>query len=108
MQRRVPVIIEIDEAANLQPGYEVRAEIKTVQRDEVVLIPREAVRLDENGNYQVMAVVNKRVQYRLIEVGEKNQQWAEVQQGIKAGDTVIRDGSLEIVENSRVKPISKK
>jgi HlyD family secretion protein len=103
IQRRVPVIIALNQSANLQPGYEVRVAIETLRKEGVILLPRESVRLTEDGHYRVLVVNEGRIKERLIEIGEKNQQWVEVIKGIKAGETVVRDGSLELKDGSRVK-----
>ena len=103
IQRRVPVIIALNQAANLQPGYEVRVAIETLRKEDVILLPRESIRLTEDGHYRVLVVNEGRIEERLIEIGEKNQQWVEVTKGIKVGETVVRDGSLELKEGSRVK-----
>lgn len=104
-QRRVPVIIDLDRNVNLQPGYEVRVAIETLRKEGVILLPRESVRLTEDGKYRVLVVTEGRIRERLIEVREKNQQWVEVLKGIKVGETVVRDGSRELEPGSRVKTV---
>lgn len=106
IQRRVPVIIALNQSANLQPGYEVRVAIETLRKEGVILLPRESVRLTEDGYYRVLVVNENRIEERSIEIGEKNQQWVEVIKGIKVGETVVRDGSLELKEGSRVKAVN--
>jgi HlyD family secretion protein len=106
IQRRVPVIIALNQSANLYPGYEVRVAIETLRKEGVILLPRESIRLTEDGHYRVMVVNEGRIEERLIEIGEKNQQWVEVIQGIKVGETVVRDGNLELKEGSRVKAVN--
>ena len=105
IQRRVPVIIALKQSTNLQPGYEVRVAIETLRKEDVILLPRESIRLTEDGHYRVLVVNEGRIEERLIEIGEKNQQWVEVTKGIKVGETVVRDGSLELKEGSRVKTV---
>lgn len=105
IQRRVPVIIALNQSTNLQPGYEVRVAIETLRKEGVILLPRESVRLTEDGHYRVLLVNEGRITERLIEIGEKNQQWVEVIKGIKVGETVVRDGSQELKEGSRVKAV---
>lgn len=102
-QRRVPVIIALEQNGNLRPGYEVRAGIETVRKEKALLLPRESVQLTADGQYRVLAVVQGRIRERIIQVGEKNQQWVEVLEGVKAGETVVRDGSRELKEGTRVK-----
>ena len=105
IQRRVPVIIALNQSTNLQPGYEVRVAIETLRKEGVILLPRESVRLTEDGHYRVLVVNEGRITERSIEIGEKNQQWVEVIKGIKVGETVVRDGSQELKEGSRVKAV---
>lgn len=105
-QRRVPVIIDLDRNVNLQPGYEVRVAIETLRKEGVVLLPRESVRLTEDGKYRVLVVTEGRVRERLIQVREKNQQWVEVLKGVNVGETVVRDGSQELKTGSRVKAVT--
>jgi len=105
IQRRVPVVISLPQTANLRPGYEVRVAIETVHKEDVTLLPREAIRLNSNGDYQVMAVVDNRMVITPVIVGDKNQLWVEIIEGIEPGQIVIRDGSQEVKEGSRVKPV---
>lgn len=105
IQRRVPVVISLPQTANLRPGYEVRVAIETVHKEDVTLLPREAIRLNSTGDYQVMAVVDNRMVITPVIVGDKNQLWVEIIEGIEPGQIVIRDGSQEVKEGSRVKPV---
>ncbi|MCL6636083.1 MAG: efflux RND transporter periplasmic adaptor subunit, partial [Peptococcaceae bacterium] len=54
IQRRVPVIISLPDPANLKPGYEVRVAIETARRQDVLVLPREAVRTTGDGRKEVM------------------------------------------------------
>ncbi|MBP8818931.1 MAG: efflux RND transporter periplasmic adaptor subunit, partial [Syntrophomonadaceae bacterium] len=99
------VIIALNQSTNLQPGYEVRVAIETLRKEGVILLPRESVRLTEDGHYRVLVVNEGHISERSIEIGEKNQQWVEVIKGIKVGETVVRDGSQELKEGSRVKAV---
>lgn len=105
VQRRVPVIISIDEIGNLQPGYEVRVAIETVHKEGVILLPRESVRLNDDGEYQVLAIIDGKVEFRVVELGEKSQQWVEILEGIEVDQFVCRDASRELKEGTRVKGV---
>jgi len=105
VQRRVPVIISLPDAANLQAGYEVRVAIATAAREKVVRVPLEAVRTDEKGYQQVMAVVDGKVKYQTVKTGISDKQYWEVKSGLKTGETLIRDGGLTLKEGARVKPV---
>lgn len=105
IQRRVPVLISLEETANLRPGYEVRVGIETVHKEDVTLLPREAIRLMSDGEYQVMAVVDNRIVSKPVKIGEKNQLSVEIIEGIQPGEMVVKDASLVLKEGSRVKPV---
>lgn len=105
IQRRVPVLVSLEETANLRPGYEVRVGIETVHKEDVTLLPREAIRLMSDGEYQVMAVVDNRIVSKPVKIGEKNQLSVEIIEGIQPGEMVVKDASLVLKEGSRVKPV---
>lgn len=105
IQRRVPVLINLDETGNLRPGYEVRVNIETVHKENVVLLPRETVQVNSDGSNQVMMVVDNRMVIQPVQIGEKNQQFVEVVSGIQPGQLVVRDGSLGIKSGARLKPV---
>lgn len=103
VQRRVPVVISLDKSSILKPGYEVKAGIETVRKDNVLLLPRESIRLTGQGSYQVMLINDGRIKIAAIKAGDRNQQVVEVLDGLKEGDSVVKDGSLELKEGTRVK-----
>lgn len=105
IQRRVPVLVSLEETTNLRPGYEVRVGIETVHKEDVTLLPREAIRLMSDGEYQVMAVVDNRIVSKPVKIGEKNQLSVEIIEGIQPGEMVVKDASLVLKEGSRVKPV---
>lgn len=103
VQRRVPVVISLGKSSNLRPGYEVKAGIQTIRKDNVLLLPRESVRLNGQGSYQVMLIDDGRIKVAAIKAGNRNQQVIEVLEGVEEGDFVVKDGSLELKEGTRVK-----
>jgi HlyD family secretion protein len=103
IQRRVPVIITLPDPANLKPGYEVRVSIETMSRQDVLVLPRESVRTREDGQKEVMVVVNKRIQHQLVKTGISDQDNVEITGGLTADELVVRDGSLDLAEKTRVK-----
>jgi HlyD family secretion protein len=107
IQRRVPVIIALDDADGLKPGYEVRVAIETLRREGVLILPRESVRTGEDGLRQVMAVVEGQVCYRLVETGISGRNDIEIAGGLKAGDMVVLDGNLDLAENAKIQPVEK-
>lgn len=108
LQRRVPVIIALRDSGNLKAGYEVRVAIETLGRQDVLTLPREAVRTTGDGQKEVMVVVNKKAYHRPVQTGISDQKNIEITGGLSAGDEAIKDGSLEMKEKAKVKPVIKK
>jgi len=107
IQRRVPVIIALEDPANLKPGYEVTVAIETLKKEGVLVVPREAVRTNNEGGGEMMVVAGGRVRHRAVRTGIGDRENIEITGGLAAGDRVIRDGSLNLPENSRVKAVVK-
>ncbi|MDD2585099.1 MAG: efflux RND transporter periplasmic adaptor subunit [Syntrophomonadaceae bacterium] len=103
VQRRVPVIITMNEPGKLRPGYEVRVSIQTLEKPDVLLVPREAVRSDGKGGDEVLAVLKGRIHYKKVIVGLKNPDKVEITGGLDAGEIIIRDASINLEEGSKVK-----
>lgn len=105
IQRRVPVIISLNDPSVLKPGYEVRAAIETACRQNTLLVPREAVRTRRDSQKEVMAITAGRVRHRIVTTGLSDGNDIEIIGGLEEGDRIIRDGSLDLAENTRVKPV---
>ncbi|KUK54675.1 MAG: Efflux transporter, RND family, MFP subunit [Desulfotomaculum sp. 46_296] len=103
IQRRAPVLITVKDPANLKPGFEVKVAIQTLSRTDVLIVPRESVITRGDGQKEVAVVNNGRISYQLIETGINDQDNIEVAGGLKEGDLVVRDGSLGLKENTKVK-----
>ncbi|MFA4885134.1 MAG: efflux RND transporter periplasmic adaptor subunit [Desulfotomaculaceae bacterium] len=103
IQRRVPVIITLPDPVHLKPGYEVRVAIETMSRQNVLILPRESVRTREDGQKEVMVVINKRIQHQLVKTGISDQENVEISTGLTAEDQIVRDASLDLAEKTRVK-----
>jgi HlyD family secretion protein len=103
IQRRVPVIITLNETANLKPGYETRVSIQTVEKKNILIIPRESVLTTPDNRKQVMLITDGRVHHRYIQTGLSDSSNLEIIKGLKKGDQIIKDASLELKENARVK-----
>ncbi|MGE5398217.1 MAG: efflux RND transporter periplasmic adaptor subunit [Chitinophagales bacterium] len=103
VQHRVPVLISIPETSSLKPGYEVRISIQTEKRENVLVLPRESVITLENGQKQVMVILDNRIKHRIIKTGASDNDHIEIMTGLKVGDKVVEDGSTTLKEDTRVK-----
>lgn len=104
VQKRVPVIVNLQEKANLKPGYEVRVAIETNRQSDVIIVPQESVRTLENGHKQVTVIQSGRTRFREIETGASDKYNVEVVKGLKIGEVVVRDASQKLKEWQQVKP----
>ncbi len=105
IQRRVPVLISLPANDRLKPGYEVQVKIETQLKPNVLILPREAIRLDAEGKSEVLAVVEGRIKHLKVETGLKNIESVEISSGLSAGQMVVRDASSDIKEKARVEII---
>ena len=103
IQRRVPVLINLPEAAHLKPGFEVRAEIQTVRKENVLFLPRGAVRTNQDDQQEVMAVVNGRTVVKAVDTGLYDNENIEILNGIEEGDLIIKEAGTQISAGTRVK-----
>lgn len=103
IQRRVPTILKLSNTGNLKPGYEARVTIVTGGKENVLLIPREALITSPKGDKQVMVVANNRIIFRSVNTGLYDSKNVEITEGLKEGEQVIKDGSVALKANSRVK-----
>jgi membrane fusion protein, multidrug efflux system len=71
----------------LKPGFFVEARIRLNQTN-VVAIPFEALRI-EGSRRSVFIVENGTLIERLVEIGETNNGWIELRQGVRIGETTV-------------------
>lgn len=88
-EQRVDVIADLsDPPAVLGTGYRVSGEIVTSRADDVVTIPTSALfRLGDA--WQAFVVVNGRAERRSVTLGRRNEDRAEIVEGIAEGEPVI-------------------
>lgn len=103
IQRRVPVIISLKEAANLQPGYEVHIAVQTRQQKDALVVPRQSVRTNAQGTKEVMLIVNNRIKIQPVEIGLGDSKYYAIAQGLGKDDVIVKDASQNLAPNSRVK-----
>lgn len=105
-QRKVPVIISLEENGNLKPGFEVKVSVETMTRRNVLQVPLGALITNADGQKEVMVVKNNVVFRRTVITGVGNREKVEITEGLNAGDIILRDGSLALSDKTKVKPIN--
>ena len=103
LQRRVPVIIKLDNTANLKPGYEIRVSVITASRENVIILPRQAIFSDSIGQKKVMLAADNKVRHVSVKTGLMDNRNIEITEGINVDDIVIKDANKIIKENTRIR-----
>lgn len=86
----IPVTVEVDlPDARLKPGMNCTCDFTTGRKDNVLMVPNEAVKQGDNGNSTVTLLVGDKQVTREIETGLVGQDYTEVVKGLKKSDKVI-------------------
>lgn len=102
-EKRTNVVADfVDAPQALGDGYRVNAHIVVWAADDVIKVPASA--LFRCAEAWCAFVVEKgRAKKRVVKIGHSNAQEAEVMEGLKPGETVIRHPANQIEEGARVK-----
>lgn len=104
-EQRVNVVIDISNPPQtLGDGYRVDAVVVIWSDPEALRVPVSA--LGRKGDDWIVLAVNAgRADERRIRIGQRNNDFAQILEGLSAGDTVIVHPSAEIVDGTKVEPI---
>lgn len=102
-EQRVNVIADfIDPPGALGDGYRIEAKIIIWSADSVLKVPVSAL-FRKGEAWAVFIAAGGRAKRREVKIGQRGELEAEVLQGLKAGETVIRHPSNDIADGTRVK-----
>ncbi|GAB4237080.1 MAG: HlyD family efflux transporter periplasmic adaptor subunit [Elainellaceae cyanobacterium] len=102
-EQRVNVIVELDEIpTNLGDQYRTETQIIVWESDDVLTVPIGALFRCQEG-WCVFTVQDGQAQRTPVEIGQRNQIAAQVQQGLTAGDQVILHPSEGIQDGTKVR-----
>jgi HlyD family secretion protein len=102
-EQRVNIIADfVDPPGPLGDGYRVEAKIVTWSAERVLRVPVSAL-FRHDGAWAVFVVDGGRARRREVKIGQRSALEAEVLQGLKGGETVIRHPSNDIMDGTRVK-----
>lgn len=91
---------------SLLPGMFVRARLPRIAMPDAILVPLQAVAHDASGETTVKIVdAQNKVKVRKVVIGDEKDGKIIIQQGLKAGDTVIVEGQDKAQPDSAVKPM---
>lgn len=88
----------------LIPGTNVDAEIRTAVVDNTLVIPREALRHDAQGDY-VLALKDGTVERRAVKIGASTISLVQVSEGLSDGDAVALPSDTPLAPGARVTPV---
>lgn len=102
---RVKIVLD-NKAGKIKSGMYAEAVVYTEAKSKVLGVPVQAVIPRDNNNVVFIIDKNNRAQEREVKLGVRNDQYAEITSGLKAGDKVITKGNTLVNKDTLVKVIS--
>ncbi len=104
-QKKVAVTVKpVEASVSLKLGSEVDVKVITETKKDVIVVPAGAV-FDYQGDSCVFTVEGGKAVLRKVEQGIRNESFAEIAEGLKAGETVLSAPDNSIEEGMRIKAI---
>jgi len=101
-QIEVPVIVRITgDCEGLRTGYTVDLTITTVDMENALVVPYEAV-VEKDGKHKVYVVNNDIAREKTVETGLDSELYTEIKSGLKEGDTVVVSPGDFLIDGARV------
>ncbi len=88
-------------AEEIKPGMHAEVEIAAEVHEDRLIVPQEAV-LTRGGRKLVFVVEGDLAKWRYVEIGIENERYAEILDGINAGEMVIVEGHFTMAHDARV------
>ncbi|MSP41625.1 MAG: efflux RND transporter periplasmic adaptor subunit [Deltaproteobacteria bacterium] len=86
----------------LWPGQFVNVALILATQSDAVVIPSEAVQVGPEGQQVFVVKEDRRIEVRLVTLGQTNEGEAVIAKGIAAGEQVVREGQFLLGPGSRV------
>lgn len=105
-QQRVKALIKFANTdAGLRPGTSVDVKIITAESKDVSAVPdRSTIR--RNNTWHVFRVEGGRAKLVPVTIGLRNDDWAEIIEGLEPDDTIIAEPKNELADGARVKRLN--
>jgi multidrug efflux pump subunit AcrA (membrane-fusion protein) len=95
----VMVGISLPEDPALRPGLTLRVKIIVAEHKDALLVPRQAVVQDENGDHVISIVTGEQAVHRTVQTGlEENGMMEIIDDGVKEGTKVVTEGAFGLRE----------
>jgi multidrug efflux pump subunit AcrA (membrane-fusion protein) len=99
---------ELQEESGVLPGMFARLKLIRTRKTDTVLVPREAV-LGQESTYYLFTVSEGKAKRRAVELGIRDESFAEILDGVRVGESVVvagqhflRDGASVVVEGGEL------
>lgn len=100
-QKRVQIIIELEDGTLLKPNYDVDIKITTESKNDIIVVPESAV-FDYEGGTCVFVVQDEKAIIRKITKGLEGDGLLEVMEGLAEGETILVKPDNSIKEGIRI------
>ena len=86
---------------NIYLGIEAKIKILTAKEDNVLLVPVEAVNIDNEGNFCYI-IENGILSKKYVEVGISSEQYIQITSGLEDGSEIVTSalGGIDLVEGT--------
>lgn len=98
---RIKGLIQNPES-KLRPGLFARVDLGVAFRQDVVMIPEEAILQRADGAVIFRVIGDNRVERRVVEIGVIRGGFVEVRAGLEAGDAVVSRGHDDLIDGSLI------
>lgn len=102
---RVTVEI-INSDINIKPGMFASVKIETDILKNRVIIPKEALLVRDKRDL-VFVVQNNLAKWQYVNIGQQNDEYIEILNGVSPGDSVIVEGHFNLAHDSNIKSVNK-
>jgi membrane fusion protein (multidrug efflux system) len=104
--RTVQVVAQIPNRGRLlSPGMSADVNATLGRRPNALVVPDEAVFGEGDQNFVYVVKADSTVTRQAVQIGTRDSTRAEIVQGLKAGDLIVRAGYQKIFEGARVVPM---
>lgn len=105
-QIEVPVIVRINgDSEGLRTGYTVDLTITTVDMENALVVPYEAV-VEKDDKCKVYVVENGIAREKTVEIGLDTELYTEIKSGLKEGDTVVVSPGEFLIDGAKVSAVN--
>ncbi len=91
-----------NEARHLWPGQFVNVTVTLTTDPHAIVVPTTAVQTSQTGQYVFVVKSDQTVELRTVKVARAADAETVIQNGLKAGETVVTDGQLRLTPGSRI------